>query len=74
MSLFNSIGNDNRDEGNDFVRQGFADSYALYTFDLSLDLTDNESFNLARHGTVRVDLTFGVAPPNTVTVRKYNRD
>jgi hypothetical protein len=71
MSLFNGTGKDNRDEGNDIDRADFANGYALYAFDLSPDLTDSESFSLARQGTVRVDLTFGEALPNTVTIVAY---
>jgi hypothetical protein len=71
LGLFNGIGKDNRDEGNDIDREEFANGYALYAFDLTPDLTDSESFNLARQGTVRVDLTFGAALANTVTVVAY---
>ena len=71
MSLFNGIGKDNRDEGNDIDRVEYANGFALYAFDLSPDLTDSESFSLARQGTVRVDLTFGEALANTVTVVAY---
>ena len=71
MGLFNGTGKDNRDEGNDIDRQDFANGYALYAFDLSPALTDSESFSLARQGTVRVDLTFAEALPNTVTVVTY---
>jgi hypothetical protein len=71
MSLFNGTGKDNRDEGNDIDRQEYANGYALYAFDLSPDLTDSESFSLARQGTVRVDLTFGEALASTVTVVAY---
>jgi hypothetical protein len=71
MSLFNGTGKDNRDEGNDIDRQEYANGCALYAFDLSPDLTDSESFSLARQGTVRVDLTFGEALANTVTVVAY---
>ena len=68
MSLFNGIGEDNRDEGNDIDREEYSNGYALYAFDLSPDLTDSESFSLARQGTVRVDMTLGVALPSTVTI------
>ena len=37
----------------------------------SPDLTDTESFSLARQGTVRVDMTFGEALPSTVTIVSY---
>lgn len=71
MSLFNGVGKDNRDEGNGIDREEYPNGYALYAFDLSPDLTDSESFSLARQGTVRVDMTFGVALPNTITIVSY---
>jgi len=72
MSLFNGTGKDNRDEGNDIdSRQEYAAGCALYTFDLSSNITDSESFSLARQVTVRVDMTFGEALINTVTVVVY---
>jgi len=71
MSLFNGTGKDNQDEGNDIDRQEYAAGCALYAFDLSPDLTDSESFSLSRQGTVRVDMTFGEALTNTVTVVVY---
>ena len=71
MSLFSGTGKENRDEGNGISRTDFGNGYALYAFDLSADLSENESFNLARHGTVRIDMTFGAALPHTVTVVAY---
>jgi hypothetical protein len=71
MSLFSGTGKENRDEGNGISRSDFANGYALYAFDLTADLSENESFNLARHGTVRIDMNFGVALPHTVTVVAY---
>ena len=71
MSLFSGTGKENRDEGNGINRSDFANGYALYAFDLSADLSENESFNLARHGTVRIDMKFGEALPHTVTVVAY---
>jgi hypothetical protein len=68
MDLFRSTGKLNQDEGNDIDRTDFNDGYALYAFDLTPDLSENESFNLARQGTVRVDLKFATALPNTVSV------
>jgi hypothetical protein len=71
MSLFNGTGKENRDEGNDIDRSDFADGYALYAFDLSPDLSEDDHFNLVRQGTVRVDLKFALALPHTVTVIAY---
>jgi hypothetical protein len=71
MSLFDGTGKENRDEGNDIDRSDCADGYALYPFDLSPDLSENDHFNLVRQGTVRVDLKFALALPHTVTVIAY---
>lgn len=71
MSLFSGTGKASKDEGNDIDRLDFANGYALYAFDLSPDLSENDYFNLARQGSVRLDLKFGTALPNTVTVVAY---
>jgi hypothetical protein len=71
MSMFSSTGKVNRDEGNAISRSDYPQGYALYAFDLSSDMSDTESFNLARQGTVRVNLEFGEALPHTVTIVAY---
>ena len=71
LSLFSGTGNENRDEGNDITREDYPRGYALYAFDLSPDLVEEGHFNLAKQGTVRVELKFGAALPNTVTVVAY---
>jgi hypothetical protein len=71
MSLFSGIGKANRGEGNDIDRFDFANGYALYAFDLTPDLSEDDHFNLARQGTVRVDMKFANALPNTITVVAY---
>ena len=68
---FSGIGKENRDEGNDIAREDYPNSYALYAFDLSPDLAEEGHFNLAKQGTVRVELKFGTALANTVTVVAY---
>ena len=56
MSLFYGTTKENRDEGNDIAREDYPNSYALYAFDLSPDLAEEGHFNLAKQGTVRVEL------------------
>ena len=68
MSLFSGTGIENRDECNDIARQDYPNGYALYAFDLCPDLAEEGHFNLAKQGTVRVELKFGTALANTVTV------
>ena len=71
MSLFSGTGKENRDEGNDIAREDYSNGYALYAFDLSSDLAEEGHFNLAKKGTVRVELKFGTELANTVTVVAY---
>jgi hypothetical protein len=71
MSLFSGTGKENRDEGNNISRSDYAKGFSLYAFDLSSDLSDTESFNLAKHGNVRVNMNFGAALAQTVTVIVY---
>jgi hypothetical protein len=71
MSLFNGTGKENRDEGNDIDRTDFANGYALYAFDLSPSLSEDDNFNLIRLGNVRLDMKFATALPHTSTVVAY---
>ena len=71
MSLFSGTGKENRDEGNDIAREDYPNGCALFAFDLSQDLAEEGHFNLAKQGTVRVELKFGTALPNTVIVIAY---
>ena len=69
--LFGGTNKINRDEGNDVSRSDFANGYALYAYDLTPDLAEDDHVNLARQGTVRLDLKFGAALGHTVTVVAY---
>jgi hypothetical protein len=69
--LFSGTNKINRDEGNDISRSDFANGYALYAYDLTPDLAENDHMNLTRQGTVRLDLKFGAALAQTVTVVTY---
>jgi hypothetical protein len=71
MGMFAGSGNLYREERNAISRSDFANGYALYAFDRSPDLAEEGHFNLARQGGVRVNLKFGTALPNTVTVVAY---
>ena len=71
MSLFSGTGKQNRDEGNDIAGEDYPNGYAMYAFDLSPDLAEEGHFHLSKQGTVRVELKFGTALPNTVTVVVY---
>ena len=71
MTLFSGTGKENRNEGNGIERTDYNNGYALYAFDLTPDLSDDDHFNLAKQGSVRIDLKFAAALPNTVTVIAY---
>jgi len=70
-TLFSATGKICRDEGIDIDRNDYANGYALYAFDLTADLNDEDHFNLMRQGSVRLVLKFNVALQQTVTVVAY---
>jgi len=67
-SMFSSTSKLNRDEGNGISRDDYKDGYALYAFDLTADLGEDDHFNLVKHGNVRLVLKFSEALAETVTV------
>ena len=60
-----------RDEGNALDRTAFSKGYALYAFDLTPDLEEDDHFNLTKQGSVRLVLKFRDALPENVTVIAY---
>ncbi len=60
-----------RDEGNALDRRDFSRGYALYAFDLTPDLGEDDHFNLTRQGSVRLVLKFAQALAETVTMIAY---
>lgn len=68
MSMFSGTRKENQDEGNDIDRSEFARGYSLYVFDLTPDLSENDSFNLTRSGGVRIGMKFSKALDKTITV------
>jgi len=48
MSLFSGTNKINRDEGNFVSCKDYARGYSLYVYGLSLDLGENDHFNLIR--------------------------
>ena len=67
-TLFSGTCKVNRDEGNHISRDDFDKGYALYAFDLSADLAEDDHFNLVRQGNLRLALKFANELPHTVTV------
>ena len=71
ISMFSGSGKYQKDEGTDITRDDYANGYSLYSFDLSPDLGEDDHFNLAKEGSVRVDVKFGTALPNTINCIAY---
>lgn len=71
MSLFSGTGKNQKDEGNDITREDYGNGYSLYCFDLTPDLAENDHFNLAKDGNVRIDLKFGTALAGTINCIVY---
>ena len=67
-SLFSATSKLNHDEGNGISRDDYKDSYALYAFDLTADLGEDDHFNLVKHGNVRLALKFADALAEKVTI------
>ena len=70
-SLFSGTGKLCKDEGLDISRDDYGDGYALYAFDLTADLGEDDHFSLVRQGSVRLALKFAAALVATVTVVAY---
>ena len=60
-----------RDEGNALDRKNFSGGYALYAFDLTSDLGEDDHFSLAKQGSVRLVLKFAQALADPVTAIAY---
>ena len=57
-----------RDERNGKSREDFPGGYALYAFDLTADLSENNHFNLIRQGYIRLDMKFSQTLASTINV------
>jgi hypothetical protein len=71
LSLFSGTGKLNKDDGNNIDRSEYPNGYALYAFDLSPDLAEDDHFNLTRQGGVQLVIKFANALTRTVTVVAY---
>ena len=60
-----------KDEGLFISREDFNRGYALYAFDLSADLGEDDHFSLVRQGSVRLALKFAAVLDTTVSVIAY---
>ena len=70
-TLFSGTGKVFKDEGNGISRLSFSQGNALYAFDLSSDLGEEDHFNLLKQGSVRLVLKFRQALPKNVFVIAY---
>ena len=69
--MFAGTGKFGADEGLYITREDYGNGYALYAFDLTADLGEDDHFSLVRQGSVRLTLKFRVALQATVTVVAY---
>jgi len=70
-SLYAGTGKLCKDEGLFVSREDYAGGYALYAFDLSADLGEDDHFSLVRQGSVRLAMKFAQALAATVSVVAY---
>ena len=68
-SLFAGTGKLCKDEGLFITREDY--NNALYAFDLTADLGEDDHFNLLRQGNVRIGMKFSQEHAATVTVIAY---
>jgi len=70
-TVFAGTGKLGTDRGLFIDREDFGKGYALYAFDLTADLGEDDHFSLVRQGNVRLAFKFADALANTVTVIAY---
>jgi len=71
VSMFAGTGRLCKDDGLYINRDDYASGYALYAFDLSADLGEDDHFGLVRQGIFRLALKFAAKLAATVTVIAY---
>ena len=70
-TLFSGTGKIFRDKGNALDKTAFSKGYALYAFNLTPDLGEDDYFNLTKQESVRLVLKFRDALTKNVTVIAY---
>ena len=70
-SMFARTGKLCKDGGLHISHEDYSAGYALYAFDLTADLREENHFSLVRQGSVRLSLKFSAALANTVTAVAY---
>ena len=69
--MFAGTGKLCKDEGLYISREDYSDGCALYAFDLTADLGEEDHFSLVRQVSVRLSLKFSAVLANTVTAVAY---
>ena len=70
-SLFQATGKLNRDEGIDIKRKEYKSGYTLFGFDISPSSCNSTHQEPIKRGTLRLELEFQRALPNTISVLIY---
>lgn len=72
-TLFSGTGIHFLNEGNSINRENYPDGYCLFAFDLTPDLSANNTshWNLVKHGSVRIEVRFEEALKSTVNCMIY---
>jgi len=70
-SMFAGTGKLCKDEGLYISRKYYSAGYALYAFDLTADLGEEDHFSLVRQANVPLSLKFSAPLANTVTAVAY---
>ena len=72
LSLFASTGKFNQDEGLIITRGDYKGGYSLFAFDISPALCNGRHQEIARKGTVQLELEFSKPLTNTITLLLYS--
>jgi len=70
-SMFVGTGKLCKDESLYISGEDYSAGYALYAFDLTADVGEEDHFSLVRHESVRLSLKFSAVLANTVTAVAY---
>ncbi len=71
LSLFSGTGHVFKDDGNDISREEYKSGYTLWAFDLTPDMDESGHVQLVQQGVVSLNLKFGAALANAITVVTY---
>ncbi len=69
--MFSGTGHIFKDDGNDISREEYKSGYTLWAFDLTPDMDESGHMQLIQQGVVSLNLKFGGALANVITVVTY---